>query len=99
MMTPATRKDAYEEAPAAPVADGVVSAAVRGAATQATELDSSDLTVLQAVMSHSEPITAGRLAKVTGLPSAQLCVNLEALRELGLLRRLNTLIPSYTARR
>ena len=99
MMTPATSKDVYEKPPVAPVIGEVVSAALRGAATKATELDSSDLTVLQAVLSHGEPMTAGQLAKVTGLPSGQLCTVLEALCELRLLRRLNTLVPSYTARR
>jgi len=99
MMTPATSKDAHKEAPVAPVADGVVSAALSAAATQATELDSSDLTVLQAVLSQGEPMTASRLAKISGVHPVQLCVVLETLCELRLLRRLNTLVPSYTARR
>jgi RIO-like serine/threonine protein kinase len=99
MMTPATSKDTHTKALVAPVDGEVVSTKLSGPATEATELDSSDLTVLQAVMSQGEPVTTSRLAKVTGLPSGQLCIALEALCELRLLRRLNTLIPSYTARR
>ena len=98
----ATRKDAHEEGPvmpAAPAADQVSTRTPGGAPAGATDLDSADLTVLEAVMSQPEPMTAGRLARITALPPTRLCTILEALCELGLLRRLNTVIPSYTAGR
>ena len=65
---------------------------------EATELESRDLTVLQAVLSSAEPLTAGRLAKVTGEPVDHLAAALETLCELRLVRRLNTVVPSYTTR-
>jgi hypothetical protein len=108
MMTPAPNNDILAEAPdaqaapAAPVAQAageVPGSTLSSGALEATELESSDLTVLQAVMSHGEPVTASRLVRTTGLQAAELSAILESLHELRLLRRLNTVVPSYLARR
>ncbi len=61
-------------------------------------LESADLTVLEAVMSQSEPVTRGRIARLVPVPPAQLALALGALCDLGLLRRLNTIVESYTTR-
>ena len=100
MMTPAPNNGILAEAPVAQASDKKIKDSTpNSGGLKATELESTDLTVLQAVMSHGEPITAGRLARTTGLQAAQLCTILESLHELRLLRRLNTLVPSYTAQR
>jgi hypothetical protein len=101
MITPAPNKDLVPVAPMALIganAPVALPAAPGGTPADAAELDSSDLNILQAVMSHGEPVTLGRLAKLTGLPAADLCGVLETLCRLRLLNRLNTLVPSYTAR-
>jgi hypothetical protein len=49
-------------------------------------------------MSSGEPLTAVRLAKATGVPAEDIAVALETLCGLGLVRRLNTVVPSYTTR-
>ena len=64
-----------------------------------SKIHSADLTVLQAVVSSNEPVTATRLAKITGLPVGRSIDALETLCELRLLRRLNTVVASYTGRR
>ena len=94
MMKAAPKDDMLAEAPVAQIPP----VASKNTAST-TELELSDLTVLQAAMSHGEPITAGRLVKTTGLPAVQLHAILESLHELRLLRRLNTIVPSYTAHR
>jgi hypothetical protein len=98
MMTPAPNKDLVPLALIAANAPAALPAASSSVSTDAAQLDSSDLNILQAVMSHDEPVTVGRLAKLTGLPAPNLCEVLETLCRLRLLHRLNTLVPSYTAR-
>ncbi len=66
-------------------------------ADETTQLDVTDLTVLQAVMSNDEPMTAGKAARVTGLAPGCVSQTLEMLCAAGLLRRLNTVIVSYSA--
>ena len=73
-------------------------AAPDAAALDTTKLDLTDLTVLQAVMSHDEPLTAGKTAKVTGLDPDCVFHALKILCAAGLVRRLNTVIISYVAR-
>ena len=97
MMTPAPSKDAGKNPPLSPAAPRTAAVPCAGL-SEATDLDSADLTVLQAVMSSDEPMTANRLAKITGLPAGQLCGALDTLCELRLLRRLNTVVASYTGR-
>jgi hypothetical protein len=99
MMTPTPTNDIVAETPVAQTAVKITGPTSGTGGLEATALESADLTVLQAVMSHGEPITAGRLVRTTGLPVTQLSAILESLNELRLLRRLNTLVPSYTAQR
>ena len=66
---------------------------------QPSGLDAGDLIVLEAAMSRVRPVTARQLAKVTGMPQAEVAATLETLCDLGLLVRLNTVVPSYTTRR
>jgi hypothetical protein len=82
----------------APPTDSAASAAATAAALDTTKLDLTDLTVLQAVMSNDEPLTAGKTAKVTGLDPDCASRALEILCAAGLVRRLNTVIISYSAR-
>jgi hypothetical protein len=96
MMTSARSDHTRESDPPLPVDTG--GGSPNDVMTEATQLDSSDLTVLQAVMSHVEPSTFGRLARTTSVRPEQLAIILDTLCAVGLLRRLNTILPSYTTR-
>jgi predicted transcriptional regulator len=102
MMKPATSDNASDNRPerasSVLALGGVATVSCPGAFLEASSLDSCDLTVLQAVMSHSEPMTISRIARVTALTSTELDPALASLCETGLLRRLNTIVPSYTTR-
>jgi len=109
MMSPATNNRVRETAPpgvapptiaaSPPIASAVVSPSGGADAQGASELASVDLLVLEAVMGRDEPITSSRLARVTRLPHADVHLALETLCELGLLRRLKTVVASYTTLR
>lgn len=51
--------------------------------------------VLEAIGAQQRPLTIRQLARLSGLPEIELQQAVEALRELGLVSRLNTVIESY----
>jgi IclR helix-turn-helix domain len=98
MMTPASSKDASERPATAPAVGEPALESLGTTPSVPAGIELSDLTVLGAVMGQNEPLTLKRIAKLTDVPPAQLRLALDALCELGLLRRLNTIVESYTAR-
>ena len=97
-MRPASSNGVSEEAVVPTVAIERVPESASATLPAAAGLELCDLTVLEAVLGESEPVTPRRVAKLTDIPPAQLFLALETLCELGLLRRLNTVVESYTAR-
>jgi hypothetical protein len=71
---------------------------LRGGALPApTSADANELTVLAAVIGRDEPISLGRIARLTGLMPDEARAALAGLRRAGLVRQLNTVVESYTA--
>ena len=97
-MTPASSKDARRQAVLFPAVCEPALNPSLAIPPAAAELELGDLTVLEAVMGQNEPVTVRRIAKLTDLPAGQAQGALEALCEVGLLRRLNTIVESYTTR-
>jgi hypothetical protein len=58
----------------------------------------TDLIVLALMSGRTEPLTPRRVARISGLPAAEVDAALVALNSAGLLRRLNTVITSFVAR-
>jgi len=53
--------------------------------------------IFEVIVSQGRPVTMRQIAWLTRLPVEDLCVVVENLCELRLLRRLNTVIESYLA--
>ncbi len=64
----------------------------------AAPLDRMHMEVFELLQTQDRPLTARRIVQLTKLPEADLRSVLEALLELRLVGRLNTIIESYVAR-
>jgi hypothetical protein len=97
-MKPASSRDAGKQATTTRAPGESALEALGATQPVAARLKPGDLTVLEAVLGQDEPITLKRIARLIDAPPGELHVALEALCEIGLLRRLNTIVESYTAR-
>ncbi len=60
--------------------------------------DANERAVLAAVIGRAEPLTLREIIRLAGLPAYDVEAALAGLRRAGLVRRLNTLVESYTVR-
>jgi hypothetical protein len=73
-------------------------AAPAAGATSHTVVDSTERAVFAIVSAQEQPLTLRRIASLANLPRQEAVLALEAMCKAGILRRLNTVIESYTAR-
>jgi len=67
-------------------------------ASDAMSLGRTHVEVFETMQTLGQPLTVRRIARLTKLPDADLGTALEALLELRLIARLNTIIESYVVR-
>lgn len=65
--------------------------------TEPTLLGQARVDVFDLLWAEDRPLTRSEIERRTKMPRAELCAVIDALCEIRLVRRLNTIIESYTA--
>jgi hypothetical protein len=96
-MTPAAAKDSAKQALGSRAATRRRHDPPVATPTGLARQRSTNLKVLEIMSAEDRPLTLKQIASLTRLPASEVAAVLEALCEIRLVRRLNTVIECYTA--